>query len=126
MCTVPSFCNLPYALPGTSLVGPACEEEEPEEEAEEEAEDAKSRLSSSFLLPSSSLLSCQNEFSNMRRWEAADPALEVVVAVRFREGCNTPKYKLVLDTSRIDTRKNQPYRKECKNMKEPVVAWGVE
>ena len=64
----------------------------------------------------------------MRRWEdAADPAWDVVVvAVRFREGCNTPKYKLVLDTSRIDTRKNQPYRNECKNIKEPVVAWGVE
>ena len=30
-----------FALPGTSLVGPTCEEEEPDEEAEEEAEDVK-------------------------------------------------------------------------------------
>ena len=28
-----------FALPGTSLVGPTCEEEEPDEEADEEAEE---------------------------------------------------------------------------------------
>ena len=28
-----------FALPGTSLVGPACEEEEPDEEPDEEAEE---------------------------------------------------------------------------------------